>query len=100
MATKILDFPALAYGLLSQWVRRSMMEAQEISLEQPSFWQLIFLQSKVNGASYCGEQLVGQKWDWPKNTYLQCRLRYLRWCPSTASFADLNPILDYRYNQG
>jgi len=72
------------------------MEAQEI--EKLSFWQLIFLQSKVNGASYCGEQLVGQKWDWPENTYLQGRLQHLRWSRSTTRFADLNPILDSLYN--
>jgi hypothetical protein len=65
------------------------MQAQEVSLEKPSFWQLIFLQSKVNGAPYNGEQLVGQKWDWPESTYLQLRLRYLRWTRST-EFAVFN----------
>ena len=66
------------------------MEAQENTLEKLSYWQLIFLQSKANGAWYDGEKLTGQKWDWPENTYLQRRLQYLRSYRS-AKFADLNP---------
>lgn len=45
-------------------------------LDKPSYWQLVFLQSKVNGATYMGEQLPGRNWDWPKDTYLQRRLRH------------------------
>jgi len=40
-----------------------------------TYWQGVFLQSKVNGASYNGEALPGQVWSWPKNTYLQRRLQ-------------------------
>ena len=40
-----------------------------------TYWQRVFLQSKVNGASYNGESLPGQVWCWPKNTYLQSRLQ-------------------------
>ena len=40
-----------------------------------TYWQWVFLQSKVNGASYNGEALPGQVWCWPKNTYLQRRLQ-------------------------
>jgi hypothetical protein len=40
-----------------------------------TYWQQVFLQSKVNGASYDGESLRGQVWCWPKNTYLQRRLK-------------------------
>jgi hypothetical protein len=39
-------------------------------------WQWVFLQSKVNGASYEGETLPGHVWSWPKNTYLQRRLHW------------------------
>lgn len=46
--------------------------------ENPSFWQAIFLQSKVNGAPCRGDQLPRHHREWPKNTYLQCRLRYVR----------------------
>jgi hypothetical protein len=42
--------------------------------EKPSYWQRVFMQSKVNGAAYDGEALPGRNWDWPKNTYLQRRL--------------------------
>lgn len=51
--------------------------------QKRSFWQRVFLQSKVNGALYWGEQLPGVRWEWPKNTYLQRRLRYVR--PFTSS---------------
>ena len=55
------------------------MKANETELEKPSFWQLVFTQSKVNGAHYIGEQLPGSNWDWPKDTYLQRRLRQVKW---------------------
>ena len=40
-----------------------------------TYWQRVFLQSKVNGAPYIGESLPGHVWCWPKNTYLQRRLQ-------------------------
>jgi hypothetical protein len=51
----------------------SMMKTRQYSLKASSPWQLIFLQSKVNGALYDGQQLLGSSWDCPKNTYLQPR---------------------------
>ena len=65
------------------------MKNVESVLDQPSFWQLVFSQSKVNGAPYNGEQLPGRIWDWPKDTYLQRRLRESKWY-QTASRAQLN----------
>lgn len=38
-----------------------------------STWQLIFSQSKVNGAPYDEEQMPVRKWHWPTGTYLQRR---------------------------
>ena len=55
------------------------MKAPERDLAKPSFWQLVFLQSKVNGAAYRGEQLPRRNWDWPKNTYFQQRLSLAKW---------------------
>jgi hypothetical protein len=55
------------------------MKSQEHETQKPSFWQLVFLHSKVNGAPYEGENLVGHSWNWPKDTYLQRRLREIRW---------------------
>lgn len=55
------------------------MNQAETDTEKPSFWQLVFLQSKVNGAPYSGEELPGRNWDWPKNTYLQRRLQRSKW---------------------
>ena len=69
-------------GMLFEYLARltkqegeTEMKATESELEKPSYWQLVFLQSKVNGAAYTGEELPGRNWDWPKNTYLQRRLR-------------------------
>ena len=50
------------------------MKSIDIRLDKPSYWQLVFLRSKVNGAAYNGEGLPRRRWDWPKNTYLQRRL--------------------------
>ena len=41
--------------------------------EHLSYWQLIFSQSKANGAPYRDEKLPVSNWDWPQNTYLQRR---------------------------
>ena len=43
-----------------------------------SYWQRIFLQSKVNSGAYDGDRLPRQNWDWPQQTWFQERLRYVR----------------------
>ena len=60
------------------------MKAMEGEMVKPSYWQLIFLQSKVNGAAYNGEELPGRNWDWPKNTYLQRRLHRAKYSAEPA----------------
>lgn len=55
------------------------MKTFQSESDQQSFWQLVFSQSKVNGAPYHGELLPGRLWDWPKDTYLQRRLRESKW---------------------
>ena len=55
------------------------MKTHESDLGKPSFWQLVFLQSKVNGATYHGEQLARQNWIWSKDTYFQQRLCRAKW---------------------
>lgn len=54
------------------------MDEQLDESQEFSPWQLIFLQSKVNGAQYHGDELFPYKWDWPHDTYLQRQLRRLR----------------------
>ena len=49
------------------------MKGQTIDLGKPSFWQLVFLQSKVNGTLCAEEWLSSRSWKWPENTYLQRR---------------------------
>ena len=55
------------------------MKTMDNALEKPSYWQLVFAQSKVNGAMYFGEELPGRNWDWPKDTYLQRRRQRDKW---------------------
>jgi hypothetical protein len=66
------------------------MKVKVYSLEKASPWQSIFLQSKANGAAYNGEQTLGFKWEWPKNTFLQQRLEHLRKYRASDELADLN----------
>jgi hypothetical protein len=54
------------------------MRPSETESQKPSFWQLVFSQSKANGALYIGEELPGRNWEWPRDTYFQRRLRQVR----------------------
>jgi len=54
------------------------MKISEDALERPTFWQLVFSQSKVNGAPYPGDHLEGNNWNWPEDTFLRRRLRQVR----------------------
>ena len=55
------------------------MKTEQIQFEgRNSFWQFVFLQSRVNGAPYRGEQLPLRPWNCPRNTYLQQRLKLAR----------------------
>jgi hypothetical protein len=54
------------------------MKSQRVKWEGQSFWQLVFGQSKVNGARYDGENLTTSPWRWPTNTYLQRRRQLLK----------------------
>lgn len=55
------------------------MKSFEKDLARVSFWQMVFSQSRVNGAPYHGEQLPSSNWHWPKDTFLQRKLRQSRW---------------------
>ncbi|GEM_PF-446283 len=61
--------------LTGQKEGESDIKATDSDAEKPSYWQLVFLQSKVNGAAYNGEELPGRNWKWPEDTYLQRRLQ-------------------------
>jgi hypothetical protein len=65
---------------------KDSVKTKESKLEKPSCWQLIFLQSKVNGAPYNGETLPGESWDWPKDTYFQRRLHLIKILQSAEGF--------------
>jgi hypothetical protein len=62
------------------------MRTADTETAKPSYWQLIFLQSKVNGARYSGEELPGRNWDWPKDTYLQRRLHQAKYLQVSDSY--------------
>jgi len=55
-----------------------MKSARRVNLDEQSFWQLVFSQSKVNGAPYEGEKFIPARWHWPTDTYLQRRRQYLK----------------------
>ena len=61
------------------------MKTIENELDKPSYWQRVFSQSKVNGATYFGEELPGRNWEWPKDTYLQRRLQRDKWSLTSSS---------------
>jgi hypothetical protein len=68
---------------------RKMKETDSESVK-PSYWQRIFLQSKVNGAPYNGETLPGRNWDWPKDTYFQRRLHRIKVSPAMLTAPSFN----------
>jgi hypothetical protein len=41
-------------------------------------WESIFLQSPVNDGYYDEEELPQLAWEWPKETWFQTRLDYVR----------------------
>ena len=41
-------------------------------------WEMVFLQSRVNDGYYKEEPFPQLKWDWPKGTWFQSRLYYVR----------------------
>jgi hypothetical protein len=47
-------------------------------MSNSNFWQVVFNQSKVNGAEYFGDRLPSHSWEWPKDTFLQKRLNELK----------------------
>ena len=62
------------------------------SRNQMSYWQLIFSQSKVNGAPYHDDELPIYKWNWPRDTYLQRRRSLSEsltaFCPSDSQLGE------------
>jgi hypothetical protein len=58
----------------------------DLSPGKLSDWQLVFSQSKVNGAAYNGDALEKHNWDWPKGTYFQRRLSRIKYLKSADDF--------------
>ena len=50
---------------------KGLITRDHVTEEKLSYWQLVFLQSKANGCSYCAENLPDSKWHWPKGTWFQ-----------------------------
>ena len=65
-----------------------------------SYWQLIFLQSKVNSGVYDGDRLARQNWDWPQRTWFQERLRYFRKTQQILPHKDRPGPSQYEYKEG
>ena len=62
------------------------MNATTDESKKPSYWQMVFLQSKANGTNYSEDDLPGGNWVWPKETYLQRRLESMKRRPSFSLF--------------
>ncbi len=61
---------------VNEVLSRSLVDSAEE--EKVSYWQLVFLQSKVNGCSYRGEALPHAKWQWPRDTWFQEKMGHRR----------------------
>ena len=48
---------------------------EKIELDNDSYWQRVFAQSKVNNAPYFGELLPRWPRKWPQGTWFQHQLR-------------------------
>lgn len=64
------------------------MKSQIIDDGELSFWQLVFSQSKANGAKYTGETLPVSTWNWPVDTYFQRRRTLQRSTYALSSLSD------------
>ena len=53
---------------------KGLLTRDRVHKDKLSYWQIILLQSKVNGCLYRGEDLPQTNWVWPKNTWLRKRL--------------------------
>ena len=59
-------------ALVKELLTRAPVHEQK--QDRLSYWQLIFLQSKVNGGFQRREDLPQGNWEWPKSTCFQERL--------------------------
>jgi hypothetical protein len=41
-------------------------------------WEAVFTQSRANCGFYDEERLPQSRWEWPRNTWFQARLDYVR----------------------
>lgn len=55
---------------------KGLLTRDQVHEEKVSHWQLILLQSKVNGCFYHGKDLPHNIWAWPKQTWFQERLSH------------------------
>ena len=63
-------------ALVKELLTRAPIHEQK--QDRLSYWQRIFLQSKVNGGFQRGENLPQRNLEWPKSTWFQKRLSRLR----------------------
>lgn len=68
--------------------------------ERLSYWQVVVLQSKLNGCSYHGEDLPHSNWKWPENTWFQERLsgRAKEFDCHREAFLDRHPLIPCKTN--
>lgn len=54
---------------------RFLGEREKIEASTLTYWQRIFVQARVNGGTYTGDTLPLHRRVWPRDTYLQRRLK-------------------------
>jgi hypothetical protein len=62
-------------------VAGSVFEGTDKKIEEVGLvntWKAIFAQSPVNNGYYKEDELTQLNWDWPRGTWLQGRLEYVR----------------------
>jgi hypothetical protein len=46
----------------------------KVEIDNYTYWQRIYLMSKIISHTYHGDKLPTYKWDWPKNGFLTRRM--------------------------
>jgi hypothetical protein len=59
-----------------------------------NMWEAVFSQSPVNDGYYSGEKLPQVLWGWPRGTWFQARLDYIREHEGIGNLKTTKKLLD------
>jgi hypothetical protein len=72
---------------------RFILENKDKEVASMNAWESIFEQSPANNGHYKEDVLTEYFWDWPRGTWLQDRLEYVREHEPTAGLKSLRKLL-------